>query len=202
MKSIPYVVFQICCGCNERLDKKHRRQNIRRVGLVNIEKTRSFFKNDLIQSDDYICNRCRTRVTKNKNRYISTNDSLNSSNNTNTELNSSSDDSNKSLQKVINILEDKQLQLPTAYSSHKQCILCNNSKGLRTVKPESIMYAYLNHGIIIKHHSRCCDNHLDNNGLIKINEFYHIETKLQTYNKDTIMILDSCLAACKKIQNY
>ena len=68
------------------------------------------------------------------------------------------------------------------------------------MKQESIMFAYSNHGIVIKHHSICCDIHLDSQGLIKPEEFNQIRTKIQKYNKDTIMILDSCLEASKTIQ--
>lgn len=38
---------------------------------------------------------------------------------------------------------EKQIVLSTAYASHKHCLLCTNTIGLRIVKPESIMYAYL-----------------------------------------------------------
>jgi hypothetical protein len=60
------------------------------------------------------------------------------------------------------------------------------------VKKESIVYAFKNHKILIKHHARCCVRHLDENGYIKIDQFPFILThegqkidKITTQLKDT-----------------
>jgi hypothetical protein len=87
-------------------------------------------------------------------------------------------------------IEGKQVQIPTAFSSHKQCFICKKSKQLHTVKPESIINAYLNHGIIIKHHARCCDDHLDNVGLLKPDEINDMPTNLKSYPNDLIILVD------------
>jgi hypothetical protein len=82
----------------------------------------------------------------------------------------------------------------TAYASHKKCIICYRLTSLHRIKPRSIAQAFLNHRIIIKNGTRCCRLHLDENGLIRSDEFYHIETRLREYNKQTINILDSVVA--------
>ena len=61
------------------------------------------------------------------------------------------------------------------------------------------MHAYLNHGLIIKHESRCCVDHVDEKGFIKAEEFKNIDTIGQNYDKDIIMVLDACLKASEKI---
>ena len=218
MKSIPYLVFQTCCGCQERLENKYRNRNVRRVGERNIEKIKAFFENNVININDYICNRCRIRVSKNMNYLIRPNDLINSSQSTNKDLVLSSSESNENNQnvQVLNMQKDsknivstkktdktftKTIELPTALSTHVHCFLCNNFKSLHTVKPESIFYAYSHHGIVIKNHARSCDNHLDSNGLIKVDEFKSMKTRIEIYDKNAINISDTCVSLVQKIQH-
>ena len=61
----------------------------------------------------------------------------------------------------INQIQNKMLydRIPTAYSTHKHCLICKKTKGLHVLKKESLMYAYTYHGILIKKHARSCDDH-------------------------------------------
>ena len=201
MKYIPYLAYQKCCGCQANLRNKYYNRSVRRVNEQNIQSIRSYFKNISINVGNYICNKCQNRVKKktkneisrfNKNKCISDTKAANSSDEDNT---LSSIDVNN------HIIKKKTILLPTAYGSHKKCIFCNRLNGLHIVKAESIMYAYVNHGIIIKHESRCCNDHFDDKGLIKAEEFNYLVTTDKPYEKDLILVLDSCLDASKKIQS-
>jgi hypothetical protein len=95
----------------------------------------------------------------------------------------------------------KNIFLPTAYSSRAHCILCDAKKNLRNVKPESIIHAYFNHGIMIHNSSRCCDRHLDSRGIIELNEIKNISTTLKPHQQNKVMTLESCLEASIKNQH-
>ena len=194
MKNIMYKAFQKCCGCKESLRNKYCNRNIRRVTLDNLEKTRIFFKNDTITINDYICNRCRKNVSKNNNNIKSKGSSFNcqSSRSHVSEM--------KQPEDCDNITDTQVIMLRTALASHKKCLFCNERKRLHVVKPETIMSAYLNHGIIIKIGSRCCDTHLDANRLVQTEAFNQIHTKDKMYSKDLKLVLDSCLQTSQKIQ--
>lgn len=82
--------------------------------------------------------------------------------------------------------------IKTAKSSHKNCFICGSKNvSLHRIKRVSIVYAYTNHGIFIKHHARCCDKHLNLEGLIKEEEFDIIPTTFQFFNKNIKILLDS-----------
>ena len=78
----------------------------------------------------------------------------------------------------------------TAYSSHKKCLICNQTRNLRQIKIESMIYAWSKHKILIKHHARTCSRHIDSNGLISHDCFQQIRTKDINYNQETIRRLD------------
>ena len=121
-----------------------------------------FFKNDVIKINDFICNTCRKKVINYK-----INDPVAN------ELKIIKPSEIKEPDNDINenkIMSNKKIllqQLPTAFSTHKQCLICKKTKGLHVLKKESLMYAYTNYGIIIKKHARSCDDHLDSKGLIE-----------------------------------
>ena len=205
MKHISRIVYQKCCGCKGNLRNKYLKRNVRRVNQDNILKIRSYFRDDSIDIGNYVCNKCQKLVKKNarvftktpKPNYNANSMSVNYSENDNEPIFEESAITNVDKTKNSN----KTVLLPTAYTSHKKCLVCYNDKGLHRVKPESIMNAYLNHGLIIKNGARCCDDHLDSNDIIKDEEYNHIITKDMTYDKDFKLVLDACLEASKKI-NY
>ena len=219
MPNISYLVYQKCCACKERLDKKNRNRNIRQITQNTIEKTKAFFLNDSISLKDYICSRCRTQVGKNKKPLIKSNILINNSTSTidkvvstttttttesnenivqDTDSNVLCEYKNQTNEKILSKV--KTITLPTAYATHKHCLLCENTKGLRTVKPESIVFAYLNHGIMIKHHARCCDRHLDVKGDIVASEYSNMQTRLVAHNADEMIRFDLCVRSQQKLQ--
>lgn len=75
-----------------------------------------------------------------------------------------------------------------AYSSHLFCFICKRSNKrvrLHKVKLPSIRIAFNKFKILIKHHARCCNTHLDINGLIKMDEFNNIPTKTKYLHPKT-----------------
>jgi hypothetical protein len=85
--------------------------------------------------------------------------------------------------------------IETAFSHHGKCFICRRRESaasrLRKIKKESVILAYLEHRIFIKHHSRCCSHHLDGNGLIYSTLFQTIPTKAKIYNKQTLLFLEA-----------
>ena len=80
----------------------------------------------------------------------------------------------------------------TASSNHNRCFICRRkTKSLRTVNRNSIVKAYINHKILIKHHARCCISHLDQHGLIKHEEFFFISTIPKLYSRQSSLMFDT-----------
>jgi hypothetical protein len=48
----------------------------------------------------------------------------------------------------------------------------------------------LNYVVIIKHHARCCDDHLDNVGLLKTEKINDMPTNLKSYPNVLIILVD------------
>ena len=67
------------------------------------------------------------------------------------------------------------------------------------MKIESILFAYKNHGILIKEHARCCNQHIDSNGFIIVSEFIGMPTKCEWFDRDTIKLLDMALLNSDKV---
>jgi hypothetical protein len=88
---------------------------------------------------------------------------------------------------------NKQVIITTALATRKHCLLSTKTKGLRKIKAESIIHAYTKFGKFIKPHAVCCDDHLDLNGLIKLDEFKNIKTRPQKFDKDSICMLNLCI---------
>ncbi len=84
-------------------------------------------------------------------------------------------------------------QIKTAYSSHRVCFVCRAKYGadnrLRRVKTPDIMNAYRYFGMYIKKDSRCCANHLQENGLLKKEEFQKIPTRMKDINGECLNLL-------------
>ena len=66
----------------------------------------------------------------------------------------------------------------TANRSHKSCFICKNSKHLHVIKPSTILQTYIDHKILIKSSTRCCNHHLDENGNIKKEDLNLLKTKM------------------------
>jgi hypothetical protein len=74
----------------------------------------------------------------------------------------------------------------TAIYSKSQCLICKERKRrLRQVKDKDITHAYLHHKILIRKGSVVCDAHYAENGRIRPEEFYVIQTSHQTIGKET-----------------
>lgn len=85
--------------------------------------------------------------------------------------------------------------LKTAHTDKNRCTICgryNKSAKLVDIKPDSIVYAYLHHKILIKPGQgvRCCQRHTDNNGLIQTHEFMNMRTKVLEYSRFSILMFD------------
>lgn len=80
--------------------------------------------------------------------------------------------------------------IKTAYSSHKKCFICNQTRNLREIKEESIIYAWSKHKIMIKEKSRTCSRHIDTNGLIMNECYIRIRTRDINYNNETKRRMD------------
>ncbi len=78
-----------------------------------------------------------------------------------------------------------------AGSHHGRCFICKRKTSLHKVKPESIAYALKKCNIIIKHHARCCVRHLDEKGLIKVDQFATIPTLITPKTKNIKNWLDN-----------
>ena len=61
-------------------------------------------------------------------------------------------------------------------SSHSKCLMCETTKGLHVIKPEAILFAYKNFGILMKKDSRR-SQHVESNGQIKYEEYLKIRKK-------------------------
>jgi hypothetical protein len=85
--------------------------------------------------------------------------------------------------------------IETASSYHDQCFICKRKTSsrarLRKIRKESVIKAYLEHKILLKHHSRCCSEHLDENGLIIPRIFSMIPTKPKYYSKQAKIMLNA-----------
>jgi hypothetical protein len=53
----------------------------------------------------------------------------------------------------------KKINLHAASHQKGQCLMCDKKPGLHVIKPESILFAYQNYGLLIRKDSRCCDSH-------------------------------------------
>ena len=84
--------------------------------------------------------------------------------------------------------------MSTALSTHTACLICRDKRrSLHRVKKQDIFNAYVNNKIFIKDHARCCDAHLDENGLIRKEEFFIMPTKNEIYPANTIKMFDLLL---------
>ena len=77
----------------------------------------------------------------------------------------------------------------TANGSHKSCKICKGSKRLREIKSSSIIQAYLEKRILIRPKTRCCNHHLDENGVINKEDLNLIPTKMLEYSSDLINLV-------------
>ena len=197
MTIITNLRYQKCCGCNTALRNKNYDKNVRRVTLLSIEKIKSYFENNTIQVNDYICNKCRSKLNKNNLPEIIKNTHENSLTDS-AELDFI-DFSDNNVSK-FNGEEEKGIQLDIAMASHSHCLLCKQKAGLHQVKAESILFAYQNFGVIIKYDSRICKAHLNNKGFVKAEEFFKLKKKSQYFDKNIIKMLDLSILDSEKRQ--
>ena len=79
----------------------------------------------------------------------------------------------------------------TALCTHTACFICRKkSCTLHKVKQKDIVHAYVHYRILIKSHARVCGDHLNEIGLIKIDEFLDIPTKEKQIPKETLNMFD------------
>jgi hypothetical protein len=79
----------------------------------------------------------------------------------------------------------------TALSSHRNCFICRSrNRRLHTVKRQDVTHAFVKHKIYIKSHARFCDDHIDDNGLIRKEVFPNIPTKLKAHSAETLKMFD------------
>ena len=86
--------------------------------------------------------------------------------------------------------------IPTALSSHVQCLICREKhRSLREVKKKDMVHAFLKHRFLIKKHARVCDAHYDDNGFIRKEEFFIIETTHKPVDSATIQLCEFLASA-------
>ena len=154
MVILSYAVYQKCCICNTGIGNT---RNVTRIGEKTIEKTRCFYKNKIINLNDFICGKCRIKI----NTKSSSTQDLGSYKTLTNELDSLKVNINDN--KLDEIAENeevkergKKIQLLASYNTSKHCLLCNAKRGLHKIKDESIIFAYKYYGILIGDNSRCC----------------------------------------------
>jgi hypothetical protein len=96
----------------------------------------------------------------------------------------------------------KKIELHAAPHQKGQCLMCDKKRGLHVIKPESILFAYQNYGLLIRKDSRCCDSHLETNGNIKYEDYLKIKKSDQLYERAPVELLDLCLSKIEKIQTH
>jgi hypothetical protein len=207
MSYIPNMAKQKCCVCQIALRNKNKSKNVTRIGEKCIEKIRTFSKNETIKLNDLICSICRTKAYKaGANGYQVENKSI---------LNTSTIQSKKSIDDTFNNDEDdletiqthekagiKKIELYKAPFTKKHCFVCKKKSGLHLIKPESMISAYKNYGILIQKDSRCCTTHFDNNGDLKYEEYLKIRKLAQLFDKAPIELLDICILKAERIQTH
>ena len=65
MVNIFYERRHSCCCCKKQLKSIKHKDLITRIGQKTIENIRTFFNNQRIQINDFICNKCRQKVKNN-----------------------------------------------------------------------------------------------------------------------------------------
>ena len=202
MVKLKYVVFQKCCVCKESLRNKNKNKNVTRIGTKSIDRIKLFFNNQNIKINDYICSSCRNRYSKNKMNPQTSKSKIKNPSVIN--ISDVSDDNDDNVEKNINTEEqfekEKKIKLLKANSSHKNCLICKRKTGLHQVKTESVLFAYQHFGIVIKPDSRCCNKHLEINGLIKESEYKQIPTKNSWFDKQIVKLLDCSIQKIDRIQ--
>lgn len=78
----------------------------------------------------------------------------------------------------------------TAGSHHGSCFICGRTTRLQVVREESMLRAYAEHKIYIKHHARLCKSHTNNNGLLNEEVFQLIPTRLRPIDSNLYMLLN------------
>lgn len=79
--------------------------------------------------------------------------------------------------------------IKTAISSHQYCFVCKNNGRLRVIKNKTILDVYNKKNIYIKPKSRCCEDHLDDNGELLEDCYNRIITRDRYHDKNTIIWL-------------
>ncbi len=87
--------------------------------------------------------------------------------------------------------------LKTAISHRGSCFICSSKGKLRTVKKESIVKAYNDFKIVIKHKSLHCSRHVDEKGIIKKDEYHHIRYSLKYFDRKSLKLIDAFGKRCK-----
>ncbi len=92
-----------------------------------------------------------------------------------------------------------------AFSTHSACFICRaRDRSLHRVKKDDILFAYKNYGIYIKHHARLCDDHRQNNGQLRKEEFEKIPTKFGKISDDNRFLLNIIASnnSCSMFQQF
>ena len=114
-----------------------------------------------------------------------------------------------SLNQISNCLDkiylyEMPLILSSQYSGHKKCFICFNKrkykkiqvKRLHRIKKSDFVYSFIHHHIYLKIGLRCCSQHLEKDGSLKIDQYQKIPTKYTETSNDTFFMLTSLKQAC------
>jgi len=211
--------YEKCCACKKSLRNKNKNNNNRRIGTSTLERNIAFFKDPNIKLNDLICRQCSAKSEKgicslknNNGPNINNNSSLhnpdldfessNSASEYSKECESKNESNDSDTIQTLFKKDGRKIELHAASFTKGHCLMCKKKSGLITIKPESIIFAYQNYGLLIRKDSRCCISHLDINGDIKYEESEKITKANHLYEKAPVEIIDICLSKIESIQNH
>lgn len=88
------------------------------------------------------------------------------------------------------------------YSSNKKCFVCNRTRSegrkLHRINKKSITKAFLDHNIILIHHSRCCKKHFDKNGIISNASLELMKLKNSNLSKQCVTMITAMRDECRR----
>jgi hypothetical protein len=88
--------------------------------------------------------------------------------------------------------------LKTAIYHRGSCFICLRKGKLQKIKKLSVIKAFKDFKIIIKSNALHCSRHLNENGLIKTEDYIKIRHKMKFYNRESLNELKNYTNPCKK----
>jgi len=212
MSSISYIRYQKCAVCRVALRNQNVGKTVR-ITEKSIEKIKSFFQNNDIQVNDFICFRCRIKsytsgktinfTIENNGQSTISNSSLSSTSQSITSIENNDDSSEDQLDQS-EIKDEKRsikkIEFYRAPVSKSHCFVCKKQNGLHQIKSESIISAYKNNALLIQKDTRSCKKNFDSNGHLYYEDFINIRKARILLEKSPVELIDLCLTKAEKLE--